>query len=136
MKSPSRIRVVSFASLMFIALLGTAPWSSAGQARLPKLNSAGGQPRVKVQPFEEQVEEPQSPGTATPLLFKYDDGSFEEALGYNNGDPDNNIPPTRNWQIVYVNRFTPDPQDLPVTIDKVSILFPITNSNLRPGLPF
>jgi hypothetical protein len=84
----------------------------------------------------DKVAEPESPGSPAPLLFKYDDGTAEGALGYNNGDPDQGIPPTNNWQVVFVNRFTPNPQDLPVTIDKVSILFPLTDSNLRPGLPF
>jgi hypothetical protein len=134
MNFPTPGRIVTCLSLLLLASFGLVPVASSRQAPEPGLRSAGGPPRVTVP--SEKTQEPESPGVPQPAVFLLDDGGYEVALGYNNGNPDAGIPPTLNWQIVYVNRFTPDPQDYPIKIDKLSILFPATDSNLRSGLPF
>lgn len=67
-------------------------------------------------------------------VFSNDDGSFESALGVT--DPQG----VNGSQAVFINRFTPSPDQLPVTIDTVSFLFPVSTdvgpTNLESGMPF
>lgn len=67
-------------------------------------------------------------------VFSHDDGSFESALGVT--DPQG----AHGSQAVFINRFTPNPELLPVTIDTVSFLFPISTdvgpTGLEQGMPF
>ena len=67
-------------------------------------------------------------------VFSHDDGSFESALGVT--DPQG----VNGSQAVFINRFTPSPGQLPVTIDTVSFLFPVSTdvgpTGLEPGMPF
>lgn len=67
-------------------------------------------------------------------VLSHDDGSFEAALGVT--DPQG----INGSQAVFINRFTPSPDLLPVTIDTVSFLFPVSTdlgpTGLEPGMPF
>lgn len=70
------------------------------------------------------------PGTQ---LLSLDDGSFESALGVT--DQYNEV----GSQAVYLNRFTPEASQLPITIDTIAILFPVETeypTGLMPGMPF
>ena len=67
-------------------------------------------------------------------LLSIDDGSFESALGVT--DPQG----LNGSQAVFLNRFTPNPDLLPITIDTVSFLFPVStdvgSTGLESGMPF
>ncbi len=60
-----------------------------------------------------------------PNVLRVDDGSFETSFGIVNQNQ------TLASQGYFLNRFTVPQERLPFTIDSVSILFPLTNTNLR-----
>jgi hypothetical protein len=68
------------------------------------------------------------------VRFKLDDGTQESVISLNNEEQ------TRGLQAVLLNRFTPDEDELPLTIEVVSILFPRTcatgGTGLRRGMEF
>ena len=70
-----------------------------------------------------------------PIVLSIDDGSYESNRGYALQDG------SAGSQGVALNRFTPDPNLLPLTIDTVSMLFPLMtpggiSTRLEPGMPF
>lgn len=65
-----------------------------------------------------------------PNVLQVDDGSFETSFGVVNQNQ------TLGSQGYFLNRFTVPQERLPFTIDSVSILFPVTNSNLHGGEQF
>lgn len=71
------------------------------------------------------------PGTQ---LLQHDDGSFEQALGVTDAQGENGS------QAVFMNRFTPLPTELPITIDTVAFLFPtdteLGTTGVEPGMLF
>jgi hypothetical protein len=135
MKSPHNLRGIAYLSILILLVSAFAP-STSGQSLDGQMNASAEHMRETISTDETRVDTPESPGAPPPAVFRLDDGQYEFALGFNNGNPDTGTPPTRNWQIVFANRFTPDEEDYPVTLDKVSILFPATDSNLVAGMGF
>lgn len=67
-------------------------------------------------------------------VLQIDDGSFEAALGVTDSQGMNGS------QAVFLNRFTPNPQLLPITIDTLSFVFPtstdVGSTGVEAGMPF
>lgn len=70
------------------------------------------------------------------VVLQVDDNSFEVAIGI----VEQANPPRFGNQGVFLNRFTPDEDLLPFSVDEVAILFPTSdsagNTGLQPGMPF
>jgi hypothetical protein len=99
-----RIAVVGFFMLAIIGLVGTTgPTGSAAPSQ------AASPP-----PHTERAAGPRDP--FGPIWMMLDDGVFETAFGLNlsyHGLP-----------LIFINRFTPDPGEFPITIDGIAIQFP------------
>jgi hypothetical protein len=116
----------------FLALLLATPLTSAGLA-----SSRPAQESMRItsrgpaaEPAEAPAKQPTPPGSQ---VLRLDDGIVDTVLGVTNEETSN--------QAVYLNRFSPDPELLPITIDTVSILFPLVDPNgfetgLRPRMTF
>lgn len=126
----SRYTTVVVAAILCLAtagnLRGVRGASQEGAMDLRSLSGAG-----PVNGSAEAAVARTPPGSQ---VFQIDDGSYEQALGVT--DPDG----LHGSQAVFLNRFTPSPAQVPVTIDAVSILFPTSSqpgpTGLEPGMMF
>ena len=112
----------------FLALLLAAPGLASSRPAQESMRITSRGPAAE--PAEAPAKQPTPPGSQA---LRLDDGIVDTVLGVTNEETSN--------QAVYLNRFSPDPELLPITIDTVSILFPLVDPNgfetgLRPRMTF
>lgn len=121
------ILTVSLAILMAVPLLGT------GLAGTQNIDSRL-RPRGDAASLTRSSEATTAGAPSGSATLQHDDGTYEGAFGVvdSSGETGN--------QAVYMNRFSPSEDELPLSIDTVSILFPVSDPNgstgLRPRMTF
>jgi hypothetical protein len=115
-------RVSSSLLLLYIALIAGDP--ALGTSRRPQSQTT---PSLQARPAFSTFASKRGAPTGSQTL-QIDHGRYDFALGVVGGDP------LYGLEAVYLNRFDPSPDELPISIEKVSALFPVSDQFGNTGL--